>query len=95
MKNMANLKKIATELFWKCSSPERLSLHHTKSLPQYQLGKMYFLAKKRAKFVKNREKLEIAHKMLVLEQNIPNQKFNNTFSGVQLKRKYFTLFSCI
>ena len=31
--------------------------------------------------------------MLVLEQNIPNQKFNNTCSGVQLKRKYFTLFS--
>jgi hypothetical protein len=43
MKNMANLKKIATELFWKFSSPERLSLHHAKSLPQYQLGKMYFL----------------------------------------------------
>jgi hypothetical protein len=42
MKNMANLKKIATELFWKFSSPERLSLHDTKSLPQYQLGKMYF-----------------------------------------------------
>jgi hypothetical protein len=30
--------------------------------------------------------------MLVLEQSIPNQKFNNTFSGDQLKRKYFTLF---
>jgi hypothetical protein len=40
MKNMANLKKIATELFWKFSSPERLSLHHTISLPQYQLGKI-------------------------------------------------------
>jgi hypothetical protein len=47
---------------------------------------------KRVKFVKNREKLEIAHKMLVLEQNIPNQKFSNTFSVVQLKTKYFTLF---
>jgi hypothetical protein len=54
---------------------------------------MYFLGKKRAKFVKNREKLEIAHKILVLEQSIPNQKFNNTFSGDQLKRKYLTLFS--
>jgi nicotinate-nucleotide pyrophosphorylase len=43
--------------------------------------------------VKNREKLEIAHTMLVLEQNIPNQKFSNTFSGVQLKTKYFTIFS--
>jgi hypothetical protein len=46
MKNMANLQKIATELFWKFSSPERLSLHHSKSLPQYQLGKVYFLGKK-------------------------------------------------
>jgi len=46
MKNMANLKKIATELFWKFFSPERLSLHHTKSLPQYQLRKMYLLGKK-------------------------------------------------
>ena len=55
-------------------------------------GKCIFWVK-RAKFVKNREKLEIAHKMLVLEQSIPNQKFSNTFSGVQLKRKYFTLFS--
>ena len=85
--------KITTELFWIFSSPERLSLHHTKSLPQYQLGKMYFVGKKRATFAKNREKLEIAHKMLVLDQNIPNQMFRNTFSGDQLKRKYFTLFS--
>jgi hypothetical protein len=52
MKNMANLKKIATELFWKFSSPERLSLHHTKSLPQYQLGKMYFLGKKEPNLLK-------------------------------------------
>jgi len=52
MKNMANLKKIATELFWKFSSPERLSLHHTKSLPQYQLGKMYFLGKKEQNLLK-------------------------------------------
>ena len=52
MKNMANLKKIATELFWKFSSPERLSLHHTKSLPQYQLGKMYFLDKKEQNLLK-------------------------------------------
>jgi hypothetical protein len=37
--------------------------------------------------------MEIAHTMLVLEQKIPYQKLNNTFSGVQLKRKYFTLFS--
>jgi hypothetical protein len=47
-------------------------------------GKCIFCLK-RAKFVKNREKLEIVHKMLVLEQNITNQTFNNTFSGVQLK----------
>ena len=52
MKNMANLKKIATELFWKVSSPERLSLHHTKSLPQYQLGKMYFFGKKEQNLLK-------------------------------------------
>jgi hypothetical protein len=52
MKNMANLKQIATELFWKFSSPERLSLHHTKSLPQYQLGKMYFLGKKEQNLLK-------------------------------------------
>jgi hypothetical protein len=32
MKNMANLKKIATELFWKFSSPERLSLHKSSIL---------------------------------------------------------------
>jgi hypothetical protein len=49
MKNMANLKKIATEVFWKFSSPERLSLHHTKSLPQYQLGKMFFFGGKKSK----------------------------------------------
>ena len=89
---MANLKKIATELFWKFTSPERLSYDHTKSLPQYiSRGKCIFWVK-RVKFVKNREKLEIAHKMLVLEQNIPNQKFSNTFSVVQLKTKYFPLF---
>ena len=52
MNNMANLKKIATELFWKFSSTERLSLHHTKSLPQYQLGKMYFLGKKEQNLLK-------------------------------------------
>jgi hypothetical protein len=52
MKNMANLKKIATELFWKFSSPERLSLHHTISLPQYQLGKIYFLGKKEHNLLK-------------------------------------------
>jgi hypothetical protein len=52
MKNMAKLKKIASELFWKFSSPERLSLHHTKSLPQYQLGKMYFWGKKEQNLLK-------------------------------------------
>jgi hypothetical protein len=52
MKNMANLKKIATELFWKFSSTERLPLHHTKSLPPYQLGKMYFLGKKEQNLLK-------------------------------------------
>ena len=86
-------KKITTELFWKFSSPERLSLHHTKSLPQYRLRKMYFVGKKEQNLAKNREKLEIVHKMLVLDQNIPNQKLNNIFSGVQLKGKHFTLFS--
>jgi hypothetical protein len=45
-------QKIATELFWKFSSPERLSLHDTKSLPQYQLGKMYFLGKKEQNLLK-------------------------------------------
>jgi hypothetical protein len=64
-----------------------------KSVTTILAGENVFFGLKRAKFVKNREKLEIVHKMLVLEQNIPNQKFNNTFSGVQLKGKYFTLFS--
>ena len=82
-------KKITTELFWKFSSPERLSLHHTKSLPQYRLRKMYFVGKKEQNWLK----LEIVHKMLVLDQNIPNQKLSNIFSGVQLKGKHFTLFS--
>jgi hypothetical protein len=48
MKNMANLKKIATELFWKFSSPERFSLHHTT----YQLGEMYFWGKKEQNLLK-------------------------------------------
>ena len=52
MKNMASLKNIATELFWKFSSPERLSLHHTKGLPDYLLGKMYFVGKKEQNLLK-------------------------------------------